>query len=95
MASLIAQCTFKIVNVSQQRCPGVCFDKVAIIATLSEFLRQKVSHLLNKNLYIKFQGNLSKPQRKALVQRKNNKDTTIYSFDQGSEFVAPPEKNTI
>ena len=28
MASLIAQCAFKIVNVSRQRCPCICFDKV-------------------------------------------------------------------
>ena len=38
-----------------------------------EFLHQKVSHILNKNLYIKLRDNLSKPQRKALVQIKNKK----------------------
>ena len=37
MASLIAQCTFKIVNVSQQRCPCICFDKVAIITIYIQF----------------------------------------------------------
>ena len=31
MASLIAQCTFKIVDVCQQRFPYICFDEVAII----------------------------------------------------------------
>ena len=63
--------------------------------TDAEFLRQKVSHLLYKNLYIKLQDNLSKPQRKALVQMKNNKDTTIYPFDKGSGFVVLPEKKTM
>ena len=61
----------------------------------SEFLHQKVSHILNKNLYIKLRDNLSKPQRKALVQMKNNKDTTIYPFDKGSGFVILPEKNAM
>ena len=37
MASLIAQCTFKIVNFSQQRCLCICFDKVAIIAIYIQF----------------------------------------------------------
>ena len=37
MASLIAKCTFKIVNVSQQKCPCICFDKVAIIAIYIQF----------------------------------------------------------
>ena len=38
MASLIAlQCAFKIVNVSQQNCPCICFDKVAIIAIYIHF----------------------------------------------------------
>ena len=63
--------------------------------TDAEFLRQKVSHILNKNLYIKLRDNLSKPQRKALVQMKNNKDTTIYPFDKGSGFVVLPEKNAM
>ena len=49
--------------------------------TDAEFLCQKVSHILNQNLYIKLEKNLLKPQRKALVQMKNNKDTTIYPFD--------------
>ena len=48
--------------------------------TDAEFLRQKVNHILNRNLNIKLRDNLSKPQRKALVQMKNNKDTTIYPF---------------
>ena len=55
--------------------------------TDAEFLRQKLSHILNKNLNIKLRDNLSKPQRKALVQMKNYKDTTIYPFDKGSGFV--------
>ena len=46
--------------------------------TNAELLRQKVSHILNKNLNIKLWDNLSKAQRKALVQMKYNKDTTIY-----------------
>ena len=46
--------------------------------TDAEFLRQKVSHILNIDLCIKPWDNLSKPQRKALVQMKNNKDTTIF-----------------
>ena len=50
----------------------------------AEFLRQKVSHILNRNLKTKLWDNLSKPQRKVLVQMKNNKDTTIYPFDKGS-----------
>ena len=37
MASLIVQCTFKIVNVSQQRCPCICFDEVAIIMSYIHF----------------------------------------------------------
>ena len=49
--------------------------------TDAEFLRQKVSHILNRNLNKKLRDNLSKPQRKPLVQMKNNKDTTIYPFD--------------
>ena len=60
--------------------------------TDAEFVRQNVSHILNKNLYIKLQGNLSKPQRKALEQMKSNKDTTIYPFDKGSGFLVLPEK---
>ena len=36
--------------------------------------------------------NLSKPQRQALVQMKNNKETTIYPFDKGSGFVVISEK---
>ena len=61
----------------------------------AKFLRQKVSHIRNKNLYIKLRDNLSKPQRKAFVQMKNNKDTTIYPFDKGSGFVVLPEKNAM
>ena len=45
--------------------------------TDAECLRQKVSHILNRNLNIKLRDNLLKPQRKALVQIKNNKDTTF------------------
>ena len=60
--------------------------------TDAEFLPQKVSHILNKILYVKLRDNLSKPQRKALVQMKNNKNTTIYPFDKGSGFVGLPEK---
>ena len=37
MASLIAQFTFKIVNVSQQRCPCICFEKVDIITIYIRF----------------------------------------------------------
>ena len=37
MASLIAQCTFKIVNVSQKRCSCIYFDKAAIIAIYIQF----------------------------------------------------------
>ena len=37
MTSLIAQCTFKIANVCQQRWPCICFDKVAIIAICIQF----------------------------------------------------------
>ena len=44
---------------------------------------------------MKLRENLSKPQRKALVQMKNNKDTTIYPFDKGSGFVVLPEKNAM
>ena len=43
--------------------------------TDAKFLRQKVSHVLNRNLNIKLPDNLSKPQRKALMQMKSNKDT--------------------
>ena len=43
--------------------------------TDAKFLRQKVSHILNRNLNIKLPNNLSKPQRKALMQMKSNKDT--------------------
>ena len=32
LASLIVQCTYKIINVSQQRCPCICFHEVAIVA---------------------------------------------------------------
>ena len=63
--------------------------------TDAEFLRQKVSRILNKSLYINLRDNLSKPQRKALVQMKNNKDTTIYPFDKGSGFVVLLEKNAM
>ena len=37
MTSLIAQCIFKIINVSQQRCPCICFDEVTIIAIYIRF----------------------------------------------------------
>ena len=57
-----------------------------------ECLRQKVSHILNRNLNIKLRDNLSKPQREALLQMKNNKDTTIYPFGKGSGFVVLSEK---
>ena len=63
--------------------------------TDAECLRQKVSHILNRNLNIKLRDNLSKPQRQALVQMKNNKDTTIYPFDRGSGFVVLSGKNTM
>ena len=38
--------------------------------TDAECLRQKVSHILNRNLNIKLRDNLSNPQRQALVQMK-------------------------
>ena len=60
-----------------------------------ECLRQKVSHILNRNLNIKLWDNLSKPQRQALVLIKNNKDTTIYPFDKGSGLVLLSEKNAM
>ena len=63
--------------------------------TDAECLRQKISHILNRNLNIKLRDNLSKPQRKVLVQMKNNKDTTIYPFDKGSGFVVLSEKNAM
>ena len=63
--------------------------------TDAEYLRQKVSHILNRNLNIKLRDNLSKPQRQALVQMKNNKGTTIYQFDTGSGFVVLSEKNAM
>ena len=46
MASLIGQCTFKIFNVSQQRCPCICFDKVAIIAIYIQFTTVDIQQLL-------------------------------------------------
>ena len=55
--------------------------------TDAKYLRQKVSHILIRNLNIKLRENLSTPQREALVQMKNNKDKTIYSLDKGSEFI--------
>ena len=55
----------------------------------------EVSHILNRNLNIKFWDNLSKSERKALVQMKNNKDTAIYPFDKGSGFVVLAEKNSM
>ena len=63
--------------------------------TDTEYQRQKVSHIFNRNLNIKLRDNLSKPQRQALVQTKNNKDTTIYPFDKGSGFVVLSEKNAM
>ena len=43
-----------------------------------EFLPQKVSRILKKrNINIKLRGNLSKTQRKALIQIKSDKDTTF------------------
>ena len=38
MASLVPQSTFQINNVSQQRCPCICFDKVTIIAIYIGFV---------------------------------------------------------
>ena len=55
----------------------------------------EVSHIHNRNLNIKLWDNLSKSERKALVQMKNNKDTTIYPFDKGSGFVVLAEKNSV
>ena len=49
----------------------------------------------NRNLNIKRRDNLSKPQRQALVQMKNNKDTTVYPFDKGSGFVVLSEKTAL
>ena len=57
-----------------------------------ECLRQKVSLILNRNLNIKLRGNLSKPQRQALLQMKNNNDTTIYPFHKGSGFAVCQKK---
>ena len=74
-------CAFRLENSSKE--------------TDEKFLHQKVSHILNKNLYIKLQDNLSKPRRKVLVQMKNNKDTTINPFDKGSGIVVLPEKNAM
>ena len=42
-----------------------------------EFLPQKVSRILKRNINIKLRGNLSKTQRKALIQIKSDKDTTF------------------
>ena len=39
--------------------------------------------------------NLSKLKIKVLVQIKNNKDTKIYLFGQGSEFIGLSEKGAI
>ena len=58
-------------------------------------LRQKVIHTLHRNLNIKLRDNLSKPQRQALVQMKNSKDTTIYPFDKDSGYVVLSEKNAM
>ena len=61
--------------------------------TDAECLCQKVSRILNRNLNVKLRDNLSNPQRKALVQKKSNKDTTIDPFNKGLGFVVLSEKN--
>ena len=63
--------------------------------TDAECLRQKVSHILNRNLNIKLQDNQSKQQGQALVQMKNNKGTTTYPFDKCSGFAVLSEKNAM
>ena len=62
----------------------------------AECLRQNVSHILNKNIHLKIKDNLSKEQRKALNQLKNNNsDTKIYPFDKGTGFVVLSENDAI
>ena len=65
MASLIAQCTFKVVNGSQNSATETCVIGLENSSkkTDAECLHQKVSHILNRHLNINIPGNLSKPQK--------------------------------
>ena len=51
--------------------------------TSAENLRQTVSIILSKTIGMKQQDNLSKVQRAALKQLKNDKQMKVYPFDKG------------
>ena len=53
----------------------------------SESLRQEVSDILLKNFNIKTKDNLTKNERIAIKEIKNNTDIKIYPFDKGSGFT--------
>ena len=58
MASLIAQCTSKMVNVSQERCPCVCFDEVSTIAIKSNINRDD-GNFVKTNTWIPLLRNIN------------------------------------
>ena len=55
--------------------------------TSAENLRQTVSKILSKTIGKKQQDNLSKVQRAALKQLKNDKQMKVYPFDKGIGFA--------
>ena len=62
----------------------------------AEYLRQKVCHILNKNINMKIKDKLSKEQRKALKEvGKINKNTKVNPFGKASGFVALSEGEAI
>ena len=55
--------------------------------TSSENLRQTVNKTLSKTIGKKQQDNLSKTQRTALKQLKNDQQMKVYPFDKGTAFA--------
>ena len=55
--------------------------------TFAENLRQTVSKILSKKIGMKQRDNLSKVQRAALKQLKNDKQMKVYPFDKGIGFA--------
>ena len=53
----------------------------------AETLRQKVSHILQKNLNLKIRSNLKKDERRALKELQKNDKIRVHEFDKGCGFA--------
>ena len=53
----------------------------------AETLRQKVSHILQKNLNLKIRSNLKKDERRALKELQKNDKISVHEFDKSCGFA--------